>query len=89
MTKLENRALRIIIQNPFLVSNRNMVFFYMIIGVANCNELIIKSIILTHIPFDVICQLWEADKQRYVKASSMAAYVVKPAKAPLRDRRES
>ncbi|MBR7004761.1 MAG: site-specific integrase [Bacteroidales bacterium] len=31
---------------------------------------------MTHIPFDVICQLWEADKQRYVKASSMAAYVM-------------
>ena len=29
---------------------------------------------MSHIPFNVACQLWEADKQAYVKASSMAAY---------------
>ena len=29
---------------------------------------------MSNIAFDVACQLWEADKQAYVKASSMAAY---------------
>ena len=29
---------------------------------------------MSHIPFYVACQLWEADKRAYVKASSMAAY---------------
>lgn len=29
---------------------------------------------MSRIPFNVACQLWEADKKAYVKASSMAAY---------------
>jgi len=29
---------------------------------------------MSHIPFNIACQLWEADKRAYVKASSMAAY---------------